>query len=130
MIDSIITGKVADTPKARQTKSGGTFVTLRLQVSDGENRHFANCICFREAVCDQLLALSTGDSVAVGGSLKVGTWTDKQGQAKPSLDVTVETAMTIYSLAKKRKASQPEQQQGRAPAPADDGDFLDVGQPL
>jgi len=60
-----------------------------------------------------LLALGDGDGVALAGSLKVGTWVDREGQARPSLDMTASQVLTAYHVNKKRNAMH----QG-APAPA------------
>lgn len=133
MIDALLTGKLYKAAEARTTKSGKTFVTTKLTVADADQqRQFVNLICFRPDACNALLALGEGDAVAVAGSLKASTWTDRNGEAKVSYDVTAEQVLTTYGLAKKRKASQPSdqpEQQGRAPAPADD-DWIDAGQPL
>lgn len=134
MIDALITGKLFKAAEARTSKNGNTFVTATMTVADADQqRQFVKLICFREPVCDQLLALATGDSLAVSGPLKVSTYTAKDGSTRISYDLTVETCMTMYQLSKKRAKSQASQddQPDRAPAPAgqDDG-FIDAGQPL
>ena len=48
--------------------------------------------------------VSEGDSVAMAGELKVSTYTDKDGAAKPSLDLIAHAVLTEYHVARKRKA--------------------------
>lgn len=134
MIDALITGKLFKAAEARTSKNGNTFVTATLTAADADQqRQFVKVIAFREAVCDQLLALASGDSLAVSGPLKVSTYTAKDGSTKVSYDVTAEAVMTLYALSKKRAKAQQSDQPGRAPAPAGQGgddDFIDAGQPL
>lgn len=74
MIDALITAKLFKKAEARQSKNGNTFVTCKLTVADADQqRQFVNLIAFREPVCDALLALDAGDSVAVAGPLKCST---------------------------------------------------------
>ena len=46
-----------------------------------------------------------GDAVALAGTLKAGAWIDRDGNARPSLDLVAAQVLTVYALAKKRKAS-------------------------
>lgn len=134
MIDALIIGKLFKAAEARTSKNNNQFVTATLTVADADQqRQFVKVIAFREAVCDQLLALATGDSLAVSGQLKVSTYTAKDGSTRISYDLTVETCMTMYQLSKKRAKAQSSQddQPDRAPAPAGQDDcFIDAGQPL
>ena len=43
--------------------------------------------------------------MALAGTLKAGAWIDRDGNARPSLDLVAAQVMTVYGLAKKRKAS-------------------------
>lgn len=54
-----------------------------------------------------LLVLAEGDSVSISGPLTLGTWTDNEGQARPSAAMLAHNVLTTYSVNKKRK-EQPE----------------------
>ena len=54
-----------------------------------------------------LLVLNDGDAVSISGPLTLGTWTDNEGQARPSAAMLAHNVLTTYSVNKKRKA-QPE----------------------
>ena len=128
MIDALLTGRLHTPAQARTSKTGKTFVVCRLTVADADQqRQFINVIAFREPVCDALLALDVGDSVAVAGPLKCSTWTNRDGEAKIGCDLTAEEVMSLYGLKRKReKSRQPRQDQQPAPA----GDSLDDGKAL
>jgi hypothetical protein len=51
-----------------------------------------------------LLALQEGDSAAFAGELKVSIYTDKNGEARPSLDLTAHAVLSEYHVSRKRKA--------------------------
>lgn len=145
MIDALISGKLHGQPQQRTSKAGNSFTTCRIRVSGagtGESDSLlVNCIAFSETAQAALLALDSGEGVALAGTLKVGTWTTNDGTTKPSLDLTASQVLTTYSITKKRKASQhdqrptdawkaaapaPRQQHGRAPADDLDNDLSDV----
>jgi len=54
-----------------------------------------------------LLVLNEGDAVSITGPLTLGTWTDNEGNARPSASMLAMHVLTAYSVNKKRKA-QPE----------------------
>lgn len=105
MIDALIQGRLYGRPKSRTTKSGSAYTTAKLRTSmaNGEAA-FVNVISFSDAAVSALLALDDGDCVAIAGELKVGTYTDKDGTARPSLDLTAHSVLTEYHVSRKRKA--------------------------
>ncbi len=117
MIDALIAGKVHGTPTQRTGKSGKPFALAKVRVptTEGESA-FASVIAFDAAPVAALLALKEGDSVAVAGPLKVGTWQDKEGQHRPALDVVAQQVMSVYAVRHKRAATQGDAQtQGQRP---------------
>lgn len=54
-----------------------------------------------------LLVLSEGEAVSINGPLTLGTWTDNDGQQRPSAALIAMHVLTPYAVNKKRKA-QPE----------------------
>lgn len=61
--------------------------------------------------CTALLALAEGDSVALSGSLTPKTWTDKEGNTRPALDLVAHQVLTAYAVTRKRNAMGQAQQQ-------------------
>ena len=110
MIDALVTGKLHGAPQQRTGKSGKPFTICKVRVPTGEDATFCNVIAFDDATQAALLALGDGEAVALAGSLKVGTWTARDGTARPSLDLTASAALTTYHVTRKRKAMQPEQE--------------------
>lgn len=123
MIEALISGKLHGQPQRRTSKAGNPFTTAKVRVLTGEDSTFCNVICFEPDTQAGLLALGAGESVALAGSLKVATWTDREGVTKPSLDLVASKLLTIYSITKKRRAMQPEQDGGQQRQPYRRGDY-------
>jgi single-stranded DNA-binding protein len=107
MIDGLIGGKLHGKPAKRTGQAGKSFVTakVRTPLADGDSI-FVNVITFSESVGDALLALDDGDSVALSGSLTPKVWTDKNGNAKPALDLVAQAITTAYHVTRKRRTVQ------------------------
>jgi single-stranded DNA-binding protein len=115
MIDGLIAGRIYGKPTERTSKTGKPFVVAKVRAATGDGESmFVNVIAFDTAPCTALLALADGDSVALTGSLTPKTWTDKEGNTRPALDVVAHQVLTSYSVTKKRSAMHPPP----APAPA------------
>lgn len=61
-------------------------------------------ISFDADTVAELLALSTGDTVALAGELTPKVWTDKDGNPHPSADLKAHKLLTAYHVTRKRKA--------------------------
>jgi len=140
MIDALIQGKVHGTPTQRTGKSGKPFALakVRTPTTEGESV-FVSVIAFDDGPVAALLALKEGDSVAVAGPLKVGTWLDKEGQHRPALDVVAQQVMSLYAVRHKRAATQgdaqpqsqrPRDDAWRARAQPDHHDDMDGAMPF
>jgi single-stranded DNA-binding protein len=105
MIDALISGKLQGLAEQRTGNSGKPFTLAKVRAagSDGESL-FVNVIAFSATAGAALMALADGDSLALSGSLKVKVWTDRQGIAKPSLDMIAAQVLTAYHVSRKRKA--------------------------
>ncbi len=121
MIDALIAGKVHGTPTERTGKSGKPFALakVRTPTTEGESA-FVSVIAFDAAPVSALLALKEGDSVAVAGPLKVGTWQDKEGQRRPALDIVAQQVLTVYQVRHRRNATQDGQHHPPQRRPRDD----------
>lgn len=105
-IEAIITGKLHQRAEERTSRGGKPFVTAKVRTAAGEaDSLFVNVVAFSESACVALLALEAGDSLAVAGTLKPSAWIDRDGNARPSLDLVAAQVMTLYGLKKRRAAA-------------------------
>lgn len=119
MIEALVSGKLQGQPEQRSAKTGRAYVQARMRVCAGaEEVHFVRVTAFSESACAALLALGDGDALAVAGTLKPGAWVDRDGNAKPNLDLVAAQVLTAYHLKRRREAVQPgEGGTDAAPAP-------------
>ena len=116
MIDALIAGKLHGQPSQRTSKNGNTFTTCKVRVPTGEDSTFCNVIAFDDGAQAALMALGSGEAVALAGSLKVGIWQAQDGTARPSLDLVASKLLTVYAITKRRKAAQGEQEAPERPS--------------
>jgi single-stranded DNA-binding protein len=105
MIDALIAGRIYGKPTSRTGNNGrpSAVTKIRVPTRDGE-AHFINVIAFAEPAVKAILALSEGDSIALSGELTPKVWTDKEGVARPSLDLLAHAVLTEYHVTRKRQA--------------------------
>lgn len=114
MIDALISGKLYGQPTERTSKTGKPFALAKVRAAGGDGESlFVNVIAFDTAPCTALLALGDGDSVALSGSLTPKVWTDKEGNARPGLDLVAHQVLTAYAVTRKRNTTR---QNATAPA--------------
>ena len=105
MIEALITGKLFGTAQARTDKNGKPYALAKVKTAGGDGDSlFVSVVAFADTACTALLALEDGDALALAGTLTVKVWTDRQGVAKPSVDLIAAQVLTIYGLARKRRA--------------------------
>jgi hypothetical protein len=107
MIDGLVSGKLYGAASRRTGQSGKTFVTakVRAAMSDGES-FFVNAIAFDDEAKAALLALGDGGSVALVGTLTPKVWMDRNGEAKPALDLVAHAVLSAYDVKRRRAAVQ------------------------
>jgi len=104
MIRALVAGELVANPQERTGKTGKIFALARLSVPQGEGgRVFCSVICFEDAAVARLLQLKSGASVALAGTLKVSTWTAKDGTARPALDLMADEVASTTPRPRKRK---------------------------
>lgn len=122
MIESLLSAKLVGTPERRTSKGGKPYVQARMRVPAGaEEVHFVRLTASSDSACTALLALSADDALAVAGTLKVGVWTPQDGEPRPNLDLVAAQVLTVYHLARRRRAMQGDDDEApgrRAPAAA------------
>lgn len=107
-IEALITGKLHKRAEERTGRSGRPFVVASVRAAAGESETlFVNVCAFSESACAALLALDAGDSLAVAGSMTPKAWTDREGNARPSVDMVAAQVLTLYGLKKRRSAATP-----------------------
>jgi len=95
MIDGLIAGRLMGDASRRLDKAGRTYLVARVLARNKADEEFiVNVIAFDEAPCAALLALRDGQALALSGALTPKVWTDKQGIARPSLDLVAVQVMT------------------------------------
>ncbi|MBV7541909.1 single-stranded DNA-binding protein [Acidovorax sp. sic0104] len=96
MIDGLVAGRLYGDPEQRTDKAGKLFSVARVRAAtaDGETL-FVNVIAFDGGVRAALHRLHDGDALALAGSLAPKVWTDKQGNARPALDMVAHRVVTM-----------------------------------
>lgn len=104
-IDALIAGKLFRNAEERTGQSGKMFVRAKVRVATGDNDSvFVSVVAFSDSAKAALLALDDGEAVALAGSLTPKVWTDRNGDAKPALDMVAAQVLTTYHVQRKRKA--------------------------
>ncbi|ABM40131.1 hypothetical protein [Polaromonas naphthalenivorans] len=130
MIEALVSGKLHGQPAQKTGRTGTLFVVAKMRAHAGDSDVFVNVIAFSQAACEALLALGDSDAVALAGSLVPKAWIDREGTARPALDLVAGQVLTAYHVSRKRKALE-----RRPPGPSDSQqparhDELDDGRPL
>lgn len=105
MIDGLIAGRLMGDASRRVDKAGRTFIVARVLARNKVDEEFiVNVIAFDEAPCAALLALADGEALTLAGALTPKVWIDKQGIARPSLDLIATQVMTAYHASRPQAA--------------------------
>jgi single-stranded DNA-binding protein len=98
MIDALITGRLYGNAEERIGQADSHYVTCKVRAAtdDGETL-MCNVIAFNDAARQALLNLADGDSIALSGALTPKVWFDKQGKARPALDLLAHAVLSIHS---------------------------------
>lgn len=106
-IDALVAGTLFKTPEERPGQGGKTFVTATVRAADGGGESlFVSVVAFSSTAKAALLALEDGDSVALTGPLKIGTYEARDGAVKPKVSMAAQRITTAYHVARKRTAVQ------------------------
>ncbi|WP_234263857.1 single-stranded DNA-binding protein [Hydrogenophaga sp. NFH-34] len=88
MIDGLVAGRLMGEASRRVDKAGRGYVVARVLARNRvDDEYIVNVIAFDEAPAAALLALADGDALSLAGGLTPKVWVDKQGVARPSLDM-------------------------------------------
>ncbi len=96
MIDGLVAGRLYGEAERRTDKAGKAYSLAKVRASTAEGEVlFVNVIAFDDDLCASLHRLCDGDSVALSGSLNPRVWTDKQGNARPALDMVAHRLISM-----------------------------------
>ena len=96
MIDGLVAGRLCGEAERRTDKAGKAYSLAKVRASTAEGEVlFVNVIAFDDDLCTSLHRLHDGDSVALSGSLNPRVWTDKQGNARPALDMVAHRLISM-----------------------------------
>ncbi len=96
MIDGLVAGRLYGEAERRTDKAGKAYSLAKVRASTAEGEMlFVNVIAFDDDLCASLHRLRDGDSVALSGGLNPRVWTDKQGNARPALDMVAHRLISI-----------------------------------
>lgn len=97
MMDGLIAGRLLGDASRRVDKAGRGYVVARvLARSKGDEEFVVNVIAFDATAGDALLALRDGEGLALAGAFTPKVWTDKQGIARPSLDLVAAQVLSAH----------------------------------
>jgi len=130
MIEALVSGKLHGQPAQKMAKTGKPFVVAKVRAHAGDTDVFVNVIAFSPAACQALLVLTEGDAVALAGSLTPKAWTDREGVARPALDLLANQVLSAYQVTRKRKALERKPHDAPQPQLPNWPDELDDGAPL
>ena len=130
MIEALVAGKLHGRPAQKTARTGTLFVVAKVRAHAGDADVFVNVIAFSQAACEALLALDDGDAVALAGSLVPKAWIDREGAARPALDLVASQVLSAYHVMRKRKAIERKPHDQTPPQQASPHDELDEGAPL
>lgn len=96
MIDGLVAGRLYGEAERRTDKAGKAYSLAKVRAATTEGEVlFVNVIAFDDDLCASLHRLRDGDSVALSGSLNPRVWTDKQGNARPALDMVAHRLISM-----------------------------------
>jgi single-stranded DNA-binding protein len=130
MIEALVSGKLHGQPAQKIAKTGKPFVVAKVRAHAGDSDVFVNVIAFSQAACEALLALGDGDAVSLAGSLTPKAWTDREGIARPALDLVASQVLTAYHVTRKRRTLERKTHEPSESQPSSHHDELDDGAAL
>lgn len=110
MIDALISGRIRGAVTVRTSKNGKPFASWRIATTDKNGDGvLCSCIAFSTTAIDAVQRLSDGDSLAVSGEAAINARQGNDGLQRQGLDVLAHAVLTAYHLGRKRKGSEPPQ---------------------
>lgn len=117
-----VAGSLGKDAEVKYLPNGDAIANFSVADSQGKDKPtiWWNCGLYGKRAESLAQYLVKGQAVTVTGSVSEREWSDKNGQARKSMDVRVNDV----ALQGGRKDSEPQQRQAPAPAPAIDDDDI------
>lgn len=121
---AIILGNLGADPEVRHTQAGKAIANLRVATSESwkgqdgskqEKTTWHRAVCFGRTAEVAGQYLSKGSKVYIEGRMEHGSYTDKEGNEKPTFEIVVQSLQMLSSKG----------EGGPRPAPQSDSDFRD-----
>jgi single-stranded DNA-binding protein len=105
MIRCLVSGTLHDAPQSRTSQNGNAFAVCKVKADDKAGAWvWVSAIAFGDAA-ERLLQLKAGDSVSLSGRAEMSVWTDKDGNAHPSLSLVADEVAALRAKPKPREES-------------------------
>lgn len=99
-------GTLISDPVRRTSSSGKPYTTASLCVPcEGADACIASAIAFSAAAAESLAQHRKGDTLVIGGRASLKSWSGRDGQEQHGIGIVVESVMSEYQFAKRRKHS-------------------------
>ncbi|MFZ6691988.1 single-stranded DNA-binding protein [Undibacterium sp. SXout20W] len=97
MIDALISGRIYGRADERSGQGGSLYVTCKVKaMTDEGDTLICNVIAFNDKARSTLLDLEDGESISLSGALTPKVWIDKQGKARPAIDLIAHVVMSTH----------------------------------
>ncbi|MEI6269495.1 MAG: single-stranded DNA-binding protein [Methylococcaceae bacterium] len=104
MIDALVSGKLIRDPELKTGKSGKPYCQFMLSVHIQDAEPIVVSGIGFSDVADRIALLKKNDSLAVIGSLRPTSWTDRNtNEEKHGLNITANNSLSTYDIQKRRK---------------------------
>lgn len=119
-----VAGTLGKDAEVKYLPNGDAIANFSVADSQGKDKPtiWWNCGLYGKRAESLAQYLTKGQAVTVTGSVSEREWSDKNGQARKSMDVRV----SDVALQGGRKDAEPQQRQAPKPAPIEDMDSDDV----
>lgn len=112
VMGSLVSDPLVSDPIRRTGASGKAFVTASVRVSaesasEHQEAFLASLIAFSPPTCEALAVHRKGDTICAGGRASLKEWQGKDGQTKHGLAIVVESVMSEYQFATRKKSAAP-----------------------
>jgi|GEM_PF-1217873 len=108
-------GRLGSDPELRTSQAGKPWAALAVAVGDGDEVQWVRVAVFGEKAEQVAGSVHKGERVYCEGTLKLNTWTDREGQQRAGLSVAAWRCQPIGQIGQ-RKPQKP-RNGGQAPAP-------------
>jgi single stranded DNA-binding protein len=115
MLEAAFTGAIGRDPELKTSASGKKFCSVPVAVGSGDATTWIRVAMFGELAVEFAGQAKKGETVAVEGTLKIGTYTGKDGKERISFDV-VARYVRVAEIGRRRRPNKRRSAEARKPA--------------